>query len=915
MIRSAGAAGLLTTVLTLLTAAPTARAELCFTARTDQNLNLRGPAAVAAGDFFDGDGRRDDLAITVSDANEIAILRNDGDGVFTVEHELEDPDPGGVTSWVGTAPSGIVVLDLNADSWDDIAGVNRQGSPRFFAYLNNTAGQVDPAPGADPWIAADDTADRGDGFDLVVTRWVNAGEPPDAIDDLVIASGNGAVSILQGSGGGLFVPALRFSPPIGFMVGFLTDVEVDRFDPTDPALLDVLTVDQTVGQLVIWPADPAFPGSLDVNRLVSIPTDVMGNRVHPFEAVVRDWNGDFFPDALVGTNEGYVLYYQHDQTAGVYGAPTVFDLAGPLGSDPAVRLPTEFTSMTLGRIDGDALDDLILGDAGTSATNEGFNWLSVYFACSDAPAPDFDIDGSTCGKPPIHHAAADLAPLRPFGVLAADLDMTPGQDILLVNGDERSITLFRNDGTGALDAAHSYSVGGRVARGADLGHLDADGSADLAVALLQDRTVTVLRGDGAGGLLPPDRQPEPGPAIPHAVSIASLNDQQDSANDVLVTFANEQILWPGVGDGTLAAPLTPGVPGEHAVGDLGGSSSLDLAVARGAGSVNLAIWRGDGMGGFSQLVEFGPFWGYQHHVTGRIFGSTAEDVVLIAREDSGATDPEGFWIVAHEAATDTYLDPVFLPYGDIDPLLDGIGLTLMAPSDLDRDGREDIVAGTNSGDALVFRSVPGGFSFDIAVTPPYSVGGSQLALILEDLNGDGAVELIAATRNSLTIREGLAGLRFDESGLLRLATNINNDTVRAGDLDGDGLPELVVTSAQTNDATVLRNCSTPPLILRLDGGAAPPEARWPDQGPGNTYDLMRGDLTLLRTEGDTRSATCLVEDGAATSFTDMDPLPMAPPGQTWTAFYYVVRCGGAACLDPTFGTDSQGTPRVSACLP
>jgi hypothetical protein len=240
-------------------------------------------------------------------------------------------------------------------------------------------------------------------------------------------------------------------------------------------------------------------------------------------------------------------------------------------------------------------------------------------------------------------------------------------------------------------------------------------------------------------------------------------------------------------------------------------------------------------------------------------------------------------------------------------------MILLAAADLDRDGQAEVVAASAASLAIVLEGDPtAGLVLAPGTMPPYDTGGTPQGLLLEDVTGDAEPELIVATRNRVTVREGTGGPGFAPNPPVVLLSNIDNDRVRAGDLNGDGLPELLVTSSATSDVTVFVNASTAGLRLRVGRPAATRDTvSWNEQGAGATYDLLRGDLVdLLRNQRDITAAACLADDLATPEHEDPAPPPARQPGDTWAAWYYVVRCAGGECAELTYGADSFGLTRV-----
>jgi len=172
-------------------------------------------------------------------------------------------------------------------------------------------------------------------------------------------------------------------------------------------------------------------------------------------------------------------------------------------------------------------------------------------------------------------------------------------------------------------------------------------------------------------------------------------------------------------------------------GDFNSDGKVDLATANlGDGMGNVSLLLGDGNGGFAAPIAV-TVSAYSSSFTAAAFGSS----------------------------------PVSL-----------------AAADFNKDGNLDLAIADSGGNALVRRGNGNG-----TFQPPTALNApGQFSILAEDLNGDGALDVIT---------NGLVLLN-DGTGNFPTATNFATDyqpiLVRAGDLNGDGILDLVTANESSN---------------------------------------------------------------------------------------------------------------------
>ncbi|TDJ73981.1 MAG: VCBS repeat-containing protein [Planctomycetota bacterium] len=385
-------------------------------------------------------------------------------------------------------------------------------------------------------------------------------------------------------------------------------------------------------------------------------------------------------------------------------------------------------------------------------------------------------------------------------------------DLALTNRDSHSVSLSAGTGRSGFAAAPRFAVGGFPSSIA-CGDFDEDGTPDVVVLNSKDESLSFLRGEGA--TLAPQVVYSVGP-VPRAATCVDLDGDGhlDVALLTVSPIGAHVALWLGDGQGGLARgtpgaglPIGPGAADLLAV-DLTGDGRPELVVADDiAGEV---VWflnetsatTGLAFGAARRMaMRPGP-----RALTAAWLDGDATPEVVVALGGPGTDLGFAVLVARFDAAAGLELIEGHRQ------AVDGAPIDVVA-TDLDGDGREDLVVlandsfGGQQGSVQVFLRAPDSAPGPFVALGPIATALHPRHVLAHDLNGDGLPELVVAAQSAHLVNVWTS--RVDSGGGLRLerlhdlGAAVGCMDVAATDLDGDGWMDLVVANGNSNDVSVL----------------------------------------------------------------------------------------------------------------
>lgn len=314
----------------------------------------------------------------------------------------------------------------------------------------------------------------------------------------------------------------------------------------------------------------------------------------------------------------------------------------------------------------------------------------------------------------------------PYSVYSTDFNGDGKNDLAVPNIFNSNLSILLGDGAGGLGTPINIPVGINP-RSITGGDFNGDGKADMAVAIFNDNNLSVFLGDGIGGF---GYATNFGTGVGSGpLSIISVDFNGDDKADLAVSMLSGYVaVLLGNGIGSFGIPTNFVVgnnPNSLISKDLNGDGKADIATAN-QGSNSVSVLLGDGAGGFSAANFAMP--GTPTSITGNDFNGDGIIDLATANQSSNKVS------ILLGTGTGSFSNPTSFSVGNAPVSINC--------ADFNADGKADLAVCNHTSNDVSILLGNGAGGFGIATS--FAVGANPKFVTSLDFNGDGAEDIATA---------------------------------------------------------------------------------------------------------------------------------------------------------------------------
>jgi hypothetical protein len=669
----------------------------------------------------------------------------------------------------GTNPFGLAIADVDGDGKSDILQTN-YNSATVSVYRNTSssgaintssfAGKVDFTTGSIPYCVAVGDLDGDGKVDLVVAN--NAA---------------GTISVFRNTATSGTITSGSFAARTDFTTGTnpwgvaIADVDGD-------GKLDIIVTNNGSTTVSVF-RNTSTPGSITTGSFAAKVDFTTGTS--PMGIAVGDIDGDGKLDFVV-TNSGAntVSVLMNTSSFGIINA-------GSFAAKVDFTTGSYPIGVVVGDLDGDGKPEVVVANKTNSSISVFRNTSTAGTITTASLAAKVDFAAGT----------------NPYFLALGDADGDGKVDLAVSNSGSSTISVFRNISTvgsittGSLASPVSYGTA-LTPYGIGFSDLDGDGKPDLAVANAGSASISVLRNTVS---------PAPPPTI---TSFSPTSGSIGATVTITGTNFNTSAGANKVYFGSVKASVASA-----------SSTNLSLTVPSGAMYSRISVTDTvTGLTGISTL-PFTPTFTSNSVIDASSFAPKSDIITPTNPWALQAVDVDGDGktdlVVANDGANSISIYRNTSSVGSItfaSRIDSSIGQQPkhVVCGDLDGDGKPDIITTNQNANSLsIFRNTSSSGVVSLAPKVTLTDTGGPFYAALGDLDGDGKLDIIVAnigTNKISVIRNTSTVGSLSFGSPTYFTTNTAASGVAVGDIDGDGLPDVVVANSGGNTITILRNTST-----------------------------------------------------------------------------------------------------------